>query len=488
MHSDHCLKTYGARAWSVVLLFATLVCANAFSVRAAEPTPQLIDSLAQLADYAGRSGQHVKMQPGVYQLADLLPPEVIDQRRAEAVADAERRGAKKLDTHLFRFAGSDNTFDLSGVTIEVDTRLLSVFKNCYIRTFLIAGDRITLRGLTVRDLGNGPTSRGGNSLSVHGDDVTLENVVLHVRGSYPYGYGDLLGKGGKSIVRHRKHSGLLVCGTNTRLVGCKVYSRAFGHLFYVQGGRNITFEDCYAEGELRSTDEMLAETEGPAFENGFKSVYKPNVIQPGYIKSLNECGFRTYGRGGPEQRKTGVVTLVNCVAKNVRVGFAFALKDGARSTLQGCEAVACERGYYLRGANVTESRGDAQYGPLLYLVGERSDRCVVDLTLTSATSDVTVHALATLSGEGHRVTLRADVPSPKTVPIMIGFNPPGGGENSAPLSEGSAKAIHLTNHTAMPVVLGAKSNGNRVVTEGPVLSDAGNGNRTRVISPQNSSR
>ena len=209
MHSDHCLKTYGARAWSVVLLFATLVCANAFSVRAAEPTPQLIDSLAQLADYAGRSGQHVKMQPGVYQLADLLPPEVIDQRRAEAVADAERRGAKKLDTHLFRFAGSDNTFDLSGVTIEVDTRLLSVFKNCYIRTFLIAGDRITLRGLTVRDLGNGPTSRGGNSLSVHGDDVTLENVVLHVRGSYPYGYGDLLGKGGKSIVRHRKHLSLI---------------------------------------------------------------------------------------------------------------------------------------------------------------------------------------------------------------------------------------------------------------------------------------
>jgi len=77
---------------------------------------------------------------------------------------------------------------------------------------------------------------------------------------------------------------------------------------------------------------MLAETEGPAFENGFKSVYQPNVIQPGYIKSLNECGFRTYGRGGPAQRETGVVTLVNCVAKNVRVGFAFGVTTCAAQT------------------------------------------------------------------------------------------------------------------------------------------------------------
>ena len=124
MQSDHCLRPYGACGWAVVWLFAMLVCANAFSARAAEPGPQLIGSLAELAEYAGRSGQHVKMRPGVYQLADLLPPEVIDQRRAEAVADAERRGTKRLDTYLFRFAGSDNTFDLSGVTIEVDTRLL----------------------------------------------------------------------------------------------------------------------------------------------------------------------------------------------------------------------------------------------------------------------------------------------------------------------------------------------------------------------------
>lgn len=424
-----------------------------------------ITSMQELAEYAALSGNTVKMKPGVYRLADLLTDELIAQRKKET-AEAETR-----DTYLFLFSGHNNSFDLTDVTIEVDTALLSAFKGCYIREFLITGNRNTIKGLTVTDIGNQPTSRGGNSLSIHGDNTVLNGVTLNVRGSFPYGYGDLLGKGSNSIVRGRKHSGLLVCGTNTKLLGCKVVSRSFGHCFYIQGGINTYFEDCYAEGEMRPTDAMLAETSGPAFDNNFRSVYKPNTIQPGYMKSLQECGFRTYGSGGPEKRKTGAVKLVNCTAKNVRVGFALHADEDTRPVqLENCAGIGCERAFYLNKAYARDCRGDAMHGPLLYLVGEEPSK--VDLTLLPETSDMTVHAVATISGKGHEVSIKGS--RGKELPIMLGFNPPGAGEISAPISVGEAEDIKLVNETRMPVLVGEKAHDCMVVSNGEVKNNGSN--------------
>lgn len=421
-----------------------------------------ITSMKELADYAAKSGNTVRMKPGVYQLGDLLTEEVIAERTKEA--------RKKKDAALFEFSGRSNIFDLTGVTIEVDTRLLSAFKGCYIREFLITGNRNTIRGLTVTDIGDQPTDRGGNSLSVHGDNNTLENLTLNIRGSFPYGYGDLLGKGSKNIVQGRKHSGLLICGTNTRLLGCKVITRAFGHAFFIQGGINTYFENCYAEGEMRPTDEMLAETEGPAFENDFASVYRPNVIQPGYMKSLNECGFRTYGSGGPEKRKTGKVTLVNCTAKNVRVGFALSANEKTDPVdLKNCTAIGCERGFYLTKTVAKACRGDAQYGPLLYLTGE--EESAIELELLPETSEMTVHAVATLSGEGHEITLTGS--RDLKHPIMLGYNPPGGGEISAPISSAAAEKVTLINLTDMPVVVSSEARRCTLTTKGTVERNEG---------------
>ncbi len=443
-----------------------------------EQAPTVISSMAELQDYAERSGNRVKMQPGVYQLAELLTAEHLDVLRKRFAADAERRGTKKREAHLFGFSGNNNHFDLTGVTIEVDTKFLTAFKGARISEFLISGNRVTLEGLTVKDIGDHPTVRGGTTMTVHGDVVTLKEVVLHVRGSSPYGYGDLMGKGDKAVLKGRKHSGLLVCGRKTKVLGCKVFTRAFGHAFFVQGGTDILFKDCYAEGELRPTDDMLAETSGPVFDAGFKTIYKPNVIQRGYMKSLNECGFRSYGKGGPTGRVTGKVTVENCVAKGMRVGFAFSLVKGAPALIQNCEAIECERGYYLRGAVVENSRGDAKYGPLMYLVGDASERCVVDLTLTPAVSDKKVHALATICGEGHQVRIkRGDKRRSKPLPIMIGFRPPPAGEISAPIGEAEAKKIRLENTTGMPILFGPKSRESRVSTNGAVTKDKGKNNK-----------
>ena len=61
----------------------------------------------------------------------------------------------------------------------------------------------------------------------------------------------------------------------TTVCGCKLYMRSFGHGYYIQeDAANVHFEDCYVEGVMRPTDEMLAETSGPAFKVGFRTVVK----------------------------------------------------------------------------------------------------------------------------------------------------------------------------------------------------------------------
>ena len=464
----------------VIVILAGLTWCVAGSAAAKDQKTVAISTLQELADYAGQDGNHVTMAPGVYALAELISPDVIAERLKEAAALNQNREVKGLQSYLLRFDGSNNTFDLAGVTIEVDTQLLARFKGCRLSEIQIDGDRVAFNGLTVRDLGDGPTPRGGTTMTVNGDDVELTDLTLHVRGSFPYGYGDLMGKGGNSIIKHRKHSGLLLTGLKTRLIRCRLFTEAFGHAFFIQGGRDIYFEDCLAEGKVRETNEMLAETSGPAFDSGFASIYKPKKIQPNYMKSLSECGFRTYGQGGPTARKTGNVTLVNCTAKNMRVGFALSVIGGeSKVKIDNATAIGCERGFYLSSAVVENSRGDAKYGPLLYLIGEKREASKVELTLLPDTSNLKVNAVATIAGSGHQVTLKGgDTVRDRSTPIRVGATPPSAGEISLPFGEGPTSDFTLHNATGMPIVLGKTTRKVTVVTNGKV-KDQGKNNRIK---------
>ncbi len=430
-----------------------------------------VGDLNKLAEYAAKDGSSIKLAPGIYRMSDYLTDELIAARRSEAMAEAKRRGVRRGDTYMFAFSGSNNSFDFTGVTIEVDTKFLSAFKGCYIREFLISGNGNTFSGLTITDIGDSPTYMGGNSVSIEGDNNTLKDVTVNVRGSFPYGYGDYLGKGSESIVAGKKHSGVQICGINTKLIGCKVITFAFGHAFYIQGGINTILENCYAKGQMRSTDDMLAETSGVAFDNGFKSVYTnyagEKKIPAGYMKSLGECGFRTYASGGRTNRLTGKVTVTNCTAENMRVGFALAADDKTEPVrVSNCEAIGCERGFFIIKGVVTNSRSDAIYGPMLYLEGnEASD---IELTLTKIKSDFKVHSLATISGKGHKLTLnqKTAINTNKKVPIMLGFGMPVAGEISSPIPQVAASDITLINNTDMPVAAGADVKNCKVITNG----------------------
>ncbi len=417
-----------------------------------------IRSLQELATYAAESGNTIIMVPGVYQMEEYLTAGVIRNTKPDGIG----RYA------MIEFSGNNNVFDLTGVTIEVNTKLLSVFE-ARVSEFYVSGKNVHIKGLTVTDIGNHPTFKGGHSFTIAGDGAIIEKVTLSISGSSPYGYGDLLGKGGGALVPLKKHSGMCIEGLNDTIVDCSIYSKAFGHLFFVQGGRNVLFENCYAEGVTRTTDDMLAEVSGPAYEVHFAAVYQnyegKRKITPGYTKSLNECGFRMYGKGGVKGIKTGAVTAVNCKAKNTRIGFAFG-KITDDVLIKDSEAIGCEVGFNLTGVKVENSRGDVVNGPLLHVnKGLASD---IEMELLPTESKTTVHALACIAGNNHNITLTKyrNMARRQIHPIKIGSTRPSANNGFSPLGTTPTSGVVLTNLTGMPVELNSVSSLCKVNTNG----------------------
>lgn len=440
-----------------VALMALMMMVCAFIPCTVEAAAVQIASLKELAEYAARSGNAVTMKPGSYKLTDFLPIEAMAGRRA------------RKEFQFMTFSGSDNVFDLEGVTIDVDTALRTALKPpIHNNEFVISGNKNTIKGLEIRHLGDA-VSPAGAMVSIAGNGNTLRDCTFRVRGSFPYGYGDLFGKGGPNIINHQKKSGVHITGSDTSLFGCRLFMRSFGHGYYIQqDAANIHFENCEVEGEMRSTDDMLAETSGPAFKAGFRTIAKnrqgENRVTPGYMKSLAEDGFRTYNQNRN-------ITFKNCTARNMRGGFELRTKGGVR--LENCSAIGNERGFWVStDAIIVNCRGDGQYGPLVFAEG---DNASVELELLPTESKMTVHALATIQGSGNKITIRPAGNQERTraVPIMIGYGTPGGGEGMSPIPERDARGLTLRNLTAMPVIIGAKARECEIITRGPVQENAG---------------
>lgn len=439
-----------------------------FSIATARAVTE-VTSLAELARVAAQDGQQIRLKPGVYLMADYLTPAVLEEIRAGV-----DRTQKRPPVPMFVFRGNGNRIDCAGAVIEIDTTLYKKLPGGgYTRCLIVAGAGNTITGLEIRNTGPSDRGSGGNILSVAGERNTLEGVTLHVHGSFPYGYGDLFGKGGPNLLGLQKQSGIQVLGTGTTLRACRVFSRAFGHCFYIQAGENIRLEDCYAEGVTRATDDMLRETFGAASDLGFRSVYLNRdgryAIAPGYVKSLVEDGFRTYGGAGS-------VTLINCTAVNTRAGFEIGAKDDApvKTVVENCVARGCERAFLIGSQTIVRrSRGDIAHGPLLYLRGGRDSE--VELELVGDGPRSLVHAVATITGENHRVRLTAQrgeraIPA---LPILFGFGMPEHAEMSSPIKPAPTTRVALMNEiAAAPVITSDTVTDSKVETSGRSLTDA----------------
>lgn len=447
--------------------FAALLCLSALATSVSADVE--VSSLADFARVTAQSGRHIRLKPGVYRMADYLTEPVLADIRAGV-----DRTQRRPPVPMFVFHGDDNRIDCRGAVIEIDTSLYArVPQGGYTRCLIIAGAGNTITGLTIRNTGPADQGSNGNILSVAGAHNVLEDVTLRVHGSWPYGYGNLLGKGGPNLVPLRKQSGIQVLGTGTVLRRCKVFSRAFGHCFYIQAGDDIRLEDCYAEGAVRPTTAMLGDTSGPAFELGFRSVYRNRdgrfAIVPGYIKSLSEDGFRTYGGAGS-------VTLVNCTAINTRAGFEIGAKDDAKTKtlVKNCVARGCERAFLIGSRTIVRRcRGDIVHGPLLYLRGGRDSD--VELELIGDPPQGLVHLIATVAGEHHRVRLTAQSsiePMP-ALPILVGYGMPPHAEMSSAPPPAPARDIDLVNGIGFaPVITSGTVSEAKIVSSSRRFSDA----------------
>ena len=437
-----------ARVFLVALIGLTCV-------RAAAQT--VVASLPELAAAAVRDGQRVVMKPGLYRMADVLSRAAIQEKR------------KREDWALLTFSGSGNTFDFTGVEIEVDTALVSALNTpVHADEFLMTGHSNVVKGLVIRCLeGGGPN--GGALWAMRGRGNTLSNCTFHVRGSSPYGYGDLFGKGSDPVIGHRKHCGVRVTGDGTRLLRCTLHMRAFGHGFFIQeDAADVRLEDCRVEGETRATADMLTETSGPAFNAGFRTV-APNRqgehrVTAGYRKSLCEDGFRTYG----SHRN---LVFLRCSAHGMRGGFELRTRTGVR--LEDCRAEGNERGFWVADdAVLTRCVGDATLGPLLFVEGARAR---VDLTLTQGQPLGTVHALASIAGDDHQIHIRAGpgAPAAHPAPILVGYGVPMMGEGMAPIPEARSRRLNLVNETVHPIEVSTRAEDCRLRTKGSVSRDQG---------------
>ncbi|MFI3294127.1 MAG: right-handed parallel beta-helix repeat-containing protein [Rikenellaceae bacterium] len=438
-----------------------------------------VNSIEALQKEIKKDGVKVRLEPNTY---------TIDSKKLVSSAKYDQyKNGKLLDSKfeiciLLHFSGNNNTVDMSGSTINVDTKLLGQYGYIEFAEALISGNDNYIKGLKLVDYGNHVPGRGSNSVYLMGDRNTLIDADIFAEGSSPYGYGHLLGKGGGSMVKLRKHCVLLIAGIDCKVLDSRFLSHAYGHGIYLQGAVNTLIQGCVVEGQMRSTDEMMAETSGLAFDANFKTLYHPGYMVAGEMKALSEDAYRIYA-SGVNGRKTVGLNVVNCKAIKMRTGFDVSL-GSANGDLNiiNCEAIECQFGFSLdSGAVVEGGKCDAKYGPVLTFPYTKAQGSKVEIEITDSQSDYSPIRAAEINGSKHDISLSIAKGAKCDLPIVFGesfrgdvamFRTPDVDINKVT----GAKGVKLSNTTGLKTILNSRASACEVSTNGEV-EDLGSENK-----------
>ena len=439
--------------------------------------PVEISSLAELAEYAAKSGNQVRMKPGTYAVTRIYSDD---------------------PKTVFRFSGSSNRFDLAGVILQTDTQVHADMPrgNPHEHTgFLVDGDRIEFIGGVFEDIGEQAAPRGINEFAVLGNDITFRDCQIIIRGSSPYGYGDLYGKGRGAATRLQKHSAMAVLGDRMLIDGCDFKVFSFGHGIHIHGAQDTVVRNVTMEGALRLTDELYKEKSGLAAEHKYKMMYPPwlegRPIPKGQMLSLTEDGIRAYLDGKDREgnnRRTGHITVENCVVKRMRGGITITMANGGKVT--DCTVLDSGGHAYSIPPNgvVRRCKGNAAFSPLLSMPYSNRGYADIELELLEANKEIGDHPLAKVVGNGHRIKITySGKRRPKKLrPIILGTT----GErytkkntDSTTLRNNNAASnMTLINETPHPVHFTEFASYNEVITRGSV-KDRGDGNEKSKPEP-----
>ncbi|KAA5825196.1 T9SS type A sorting domain-containing protein [Algibacter amylolyticus] len=437
-----------------------------------------VNSLQELLPYLKQDNVDVKLAPGDYSIngSDIT------------------NGT--FSNPLLLFEGSDSTYDFTGVTLNIATFVFTKFGNVSVNELQILGNNNVLKNLTMVDVGNTRPSKSAQNIVMDGRDNRIEGFHISSRGSYPYGYGDAFGKGGtNTVIKHYKHSVLLVRGLRNHVKDCDIISRTYGHCIFMQAASYPVIEGCYVEGEVRTTDDMLAETSGPAFDVDFMTTWGYK-LPAGYMMSLQEAGIRAYNGGttyidGVEiQRGTDNPTVLNCTIKNTRTGVTLAHATGTKY-VEGCTVIGCENGYSIGSGTVVDSGADAIYGPVFKNTYGSDNGYIADITVLPP-SDAYYNghdAMAYIGGENHDLTFRSDIPAdeiPSNLKIMVSGDLQGlrvlNGSNASQ-NNFSSDDIVVKNFTNFPVIMHTDSDNVTVIAcDTDNITDNGTNNTVTALN------
>ncbi|MDF7825479.1 hypothetical protein P4B35_15740 [Pontiellaceae bacterium B12227] len=432
---------------------------------------KVISSLDELAEYAAKDGNKIRMKPGTYEVKKTY------------YADDPKI--------IFNFSGSDNTFDLTDVRIEIDTQVYADMPNTKdvhgYMGFNMVGDHITILGGEFEDIGEKVGPRGANEFVIMGNDFTMKGSSVTIRGSSPYGYGDMYGKGRGAFVRLQKHALMSVMGDRILIEDCDFKVFTYGHGIHMHGSQDNVFRNVKMLGAMRLTDEIYKEKTGPAAKHDYKIMFPPwmqgEKIPKGEMLSLTEDGIRAYVRGTNkegETRNTGHVTIENCTIVRMRGAVALAAASSATVT---DTTVRESAGAYGLPSNCTVRRckGDASYGPLVYIPYSNRRNADVELELVETDKDSGDHNLANIVGSNHRIKITyAGKTRPKSQrQIVLGSTGDRYRDDNTDEKElrekNYARAVTLINETPHPVYLTEFSSSCEVISRGSV-KDRGDDN------------
>ncbi|WP_339884947.1 hypothetical protein [Polaribacter vadi] len=131
------------------------------------------------------------------------------------------------------FKGNNSNYDFTGVTFEFDTQLFREYGNKEVVELRLYGNNITVKNLTMIDTGDAYPLFRARNIHFDGLDNRIEGFDISSRGSFPYGYGDVFGKGGAYVIKHYKHSTILIRGERNYLKDCTITQRSYGHGIFV---------------------------------------------------------------------------------------------------------------------------------------------------------------------------------------------------------------------------------------------------------------
>lgn len=449
-------------------LFLFIVFSSFFSASVFSQT--IINSLSELKDHLDDSDGNFKMSPGTYYF------------------NTDNCGDGKLFSNeaILLFTGSNNTFDFTDVTFEFDTEILSAYGS-WVVEFWPVGNNNTYLNLTMEDIGMNTPSHGAEAIHLDGADNLIEGFHITVRGSYPYGYGDIFGKGGGSVISHQKHPGVLVRGDRNHIKSCTVIMRAYGHGIFMQGAEDALIEDCYVEGELRTVAEVLEErgTDSPADNVDFLTVwgYYLDELEHDYRFSLQEDGIRCYTTGNiygtDSSRSTTGTQIKNCEVVMMRSGVTIGW-DYTDKVVENCKVIACETGYWF-GSNceAINCSGDASIGPLISEDVGRSNSNIELTLLDNYLSKIGNTPDFYFAGDSHSLTLHDGTTSFNSdITLQVGGQRVGHrwleGSGEEPLNK-SASNVIFVNETKYPVIVESNASNSQISSCGTV-TDNGSGN------------